>query len=131
MRRIVLLCCLITSLGLSTAGAQQVEPWRVQLYENWKKLKEPPITPYEGPFGGEPRAFPDRDQAFITANKDKLTEAQVNNLRARHDYRKTAPDGVYDPAKDPRPINREYDRAILDDWNRTKAIPLRSWSAVI
>lgn len=118
MRQAIPLFVVIASIMLHHATAQQVEPWRVDLYNNWKKLKEPPVTPYEGPFGGEARAFPDRDQTFINANKDKLTPAQLANLRARHDYRKTAAGGVYDPAQDPRPINRAYDQAILDDWNR-------------
>ena len=90
-----------------------------QLYENWKKLQEPPITPYDGPFGPNARAFPDRSEhKYIAANKGKLTEAQIANLKAISDYRHTAENGVYDPALDPRPINTEYEKAILEDWRR-------------
>ena len=118
MRLTISLLVIIATIAVQRAAAQQNEPWREELYKNWKQLKEPPITPYDGPFGGEARVFPDRDQAFIKANKDKLSQVQINNFKARHDYRKTAAKGVYDPAKDPRPINQDYDRAILDDWNR-------------
>jgi len=118
MRQVPLLLTLGVFFVASDAAAQQVEPWRVELYDNWKRLQEPPITPYDGPFGGEARAFAVSEQAFLAANKDKLTPAQVANLRARHDYRKTAPSGVYDSATDPRPINHAYEEAILEDWNR-------------
>ena len=29
----------------------------VRVIRNWKQLPEPPITPYDGPFGGEAGAF--------------------------------------------------------------------------
>jgi len=118
MRQAFLFLVLAVLILFNDTVAQPVEPWRVEIYQDWKKLKEPPITPYDGPFGGEARAFAESEQAFLTANKDKLTPAQVANLKARHDYRKTAPNGVYDPAKDPRPINQAYEKAILEDWNR-------------
>ena len=110
-----------SALLFSTALASepQVPEHRAKLYRDWKKLPEPPITPYEGPFGPSARAFPDRQEhQYIAANKDNLTEAQVANLKAISDYRHTAQNGVYDPKLDPRPINREYEKAILEDWNR-------------
>lgn len=106
-------------LGVAAATeAQTVEPWRVELYEKWKALPVPPITPYDGPFGNMARGFTVSDQAFINANKDNLSPEQIANLRAINDYRKTAANGVYNPQHDPRPINHEYEKAILEDWDR-------------
>ena len=99
---------------LCAAGslAAEVEAWREELYRGWKALPEPPVTPYDGPFGGNARAFvgeidwnhPDKDA--------------VANWKALNDYSHTAKNGVYDPAKDPRPINTEFEEAILEDWRR-------------
>ena len=105
--------------GLAAAETENAPAHRQKLYDEWKKLPEPPITPYDGPFGPSARAFPDRQEhQYIAANKGKLTEAQVANLKAISDYRHTARNGVYDPKLDPRPINRAYEDAILKDWNR-------------
>ena len=112
---------LTSALLFSTVLSSEppVPEHRAKLYRDWKKLPEPPITPYEGPFGPSARAYPDRQEhQYIATNKDKLTEAQVANLKAISDYRHTAQNGVYDPKLDPRPINREYEKAILEDWNR-------------
>jgi hypothetical protein len=89
-----------------------VEPWRVELHDAWKKLPRPPITPYSGPFGGEARAFvgpPDLNHP---------DPAVVANWKARFDFSHTAPLGVYDPQRDPRPINVEFETAALEDWRR-------------
>ncbi|MCG3147951.1 MAG: hypothetical protein PCFJNLEI_01392 [Verrucomicrobiae bacterium] len=105
------------SLGVAGAWAGEpllpgVEPWRVTLYERWKQLPEPPITPYDGPFGGEARAF--------VGKVDRKTSNLVAraNWKAQGDFARTAKNGVYDPALDPRPINLQYEAAILEDWNR-------------
>jgi len=108
---------LFSLLWLLTPGARaaepyQVEPWRVELYKAWKKLPRPPITPYGGPFGGEARAFVGNPRA------NDPDPAVAANWKARDDWTHTAPLGVYDPRKDPRPINVEYERAILEDWRR-------------
>lgn len=97
---------------------KSVEPWRAKLYADWKSLPDPPVTPYDGPFGPDARAFSVRDQAFIGANKGTLTPQQLANLAAINDYHKSAKNGVYDWRKDPRPINAEFEAAILEDWNR-------------
>lgn len=107
-----------TVVALSSMLATAQEPWRDTLYKNWKSLPEPPVTPYDGPFGGDARAFTVDDQSFINSNKDTLTTGQVANLRAKHDYQHVAKNGVYDPARDPRPINLAFEDAILEDWNR-------------
>ena len=93
-------------------GQTQVEPWRESLYQQWKALPEPPVTPYDGPFGGESRAF------VGPIDWKHRDSAVVANWRAKQDYRRTAPHGVYDPAKDPRPINTAFEEAILEDWRR-------------
>ncbi|MBI3865018.1 MAG: hypothetical protein HY290_24350, partial [Planctomycetia bacterium] len=93
-------------------AASRVEPWRVELYEAWKALPCPPITPYHGPFGGEARAF------IGKPNYKHADPAVVANWRARDDYSHTAKLGVYDSQKDPRPINAEFEQAILEDWRR-------------
>lgn len=90
----------------------RVEPWRAKLYADWKKLPQPPITPYDGPFGGEARAFVGK---VDWKDPDK---AAVANWKAKNDYKHTAPNGIYDPNKDPRPINLEFEKAILEDWRR-------------
>ena len=90
----------------------QVEPWRADLYTNWKNLPEPPITPYDGPFGEESRAFVEKVD-WKSTNK-----AAVAIWKAHADYFRTAKNGVYDADKDPRPINTAFEEAILEDWNR-------------
>ena len=90
----------------------KVEPWRIKLYKEWKKLLEPPVTPYDGPFGGNARGFAGK---VDWRHPDK---AVVANWKAMNDYSHTAKHGVYDPKKDPRPINLEYEKAVLEDWDR-------------
>ena len=90
----------------------QVEPWRAELYENWKKLPQPPVTPYDGPFGQWARAF------VGPIDWKSTNQAAVANWKAMMDYAHTAKNGVYDPQKDPRPINTAYEDAILEDWDR-------------
>ena len=111
-----LLCC---SFHTSTqAEKPNVPPHRAKLYENWKKLKEPPITPYDGPFGPGARAYSDNELAFTRANKDKMTPEQRANMVAIYDWSHTAKQGVYDSKLDPRPINEAYEKAALEDWDR-------------
>ncbi len=111
---------LLTGLTLADEPSTypSVEPWRIKLYEQWKNLPEPPITPYDGPFGSNARAFTVANGVYVRENKDKLTPEQQQNLVSWNDYRKTASKGVYDPAKDPRPINLAFEDAILEDWKR-------------
>jgi hypothetical protein len=89
-----------------------VEPWRTELYRGWKKLPKPPITPYNGPFGAEARAFVGK------ADLNDANPAIAANYKARSDWSHIAQFGVYDPEKDPRPINVEFEKAILEDWRR-------------
>ena len=105
----------VVVLTLATAGA--AEPYRVpahraKLYAEWKKLAEPPITPYNGPFGPSARAF------FGNVDWKHADPKVVQNWKAMNDYRHTAANGVYDPKLDPRPINHAYEKAILEDWDR-------------
>ncbi|OPZ30243.1 MAG: hypothetical protein BWZ02_00851 [Lentisphaerae bacterium ADurb.BinA184] len=110
----------VAALALACAVSAQaaepvppsVEPWRIALYEAWKKLPDPPVTPYDGPFGGEARAFVGKVDWKLA------DQAAVANWKAQQDYGKSAKNGVYDPAKDPRPINTAFEEAMLDDWNR-------------
>lgn len=99
-------------LVAGSAAAGPVEPWRAQLYTNWKNLPEPPVMPYDGPFGGEARAF------VGPVDYQHPDPAVVSNWKARDDYSKTGRNGIYDPVKDPRPINAAFAAAILDDWDR-------------
>lgn len=89
-----------------------VEPWRVELYHAWKKLPRPPITPYSGPFGGDARAFVGKP------NLNDPNPVVAANYKAQFDWTHTAPLGVYEPDKDPRPINVEFEKAMLEDWHR-------------
>jgi hypothetical protein len=87
------------SVAAGEARPYPVEAWRAELHERWRRLPEPPITPYDGPFRGQARAF--------VGEQDwkHPDEGIVANWRAMHDYAHTAKNGVYDPRKDPRPIN--------------------------
>jgi len=87
----------------SPAEPPRVEPWRLDLGRAWRRLAAPPITPYSGPFGGEARAFIGRLPRRSPVRKDY------------YDWKRL---GTYDPARDPRPINRAYERAVLEDWRR-------------
>jgi hypothetical protein len=112
------LALLITVLVLSVSGEQLlaqeviVEPWRETLYQQWKALPQPPITPYEGPFGAEARAF------FTKMGKTHPDPEVAKNWAAYNDFSHTAKNGVYDAEKDPREINRAFEAAILEDWRR-------------
>ena len=109
---IVAAACFVPSAAVAT------EPWREKLYTEWKQLPEPPVTPYDGPFGPDARAFTVALQPFLKDKKDSLTPEQQKNLAAIYDYTRTAKNGVYDPKLDPRPINAEFEAAILEDWRR-------------
>jgi hypothetical protein len=108
----------VAAIPPGTAPTRAAEPWREQLYTEWKKLPEPPVTPYDGPFGPHARGFTIDAQSFLRDNKDSLTPEQQKNLAAINDFKHTAQNGVYDPRLDPRPINAEYEAAILEDWRR-------------
>ena len=86
--------------GLAAGAA---DPRRRELYEAWHRLPVPPITPYSGPFGGEARAF--------------VGKLDPNSEVARHyaDWQRL---GTYDPERDPRRINHEFEKAVLEDWTR-------------
>jgi len=99
-------------MAAAIRGAVPIEPWRETLYQQWKMLPEPPITPYDGPFGGEARAF------VGPIDWKHPDPAVVANWKAKQDYRRAAPFGVYDPDKDPRPINTAFEEAVLEDWRR-------------
>ena len=96
----------------SPAQSYEVEAWRAELYAKWKELAAPPITPYSGPFAGEARAF-------VGAPDLKHPDPRVvANYLAKNDYKHVAERGVYDPELDPRPINAEFEAAVLEDWRR-------------
>lgn len=102
---------LLALLAGTIRAESSVEPWRLTLYENWKKLSQPPITPYDGPFGPEARAFVGK------VEKSQMDQAAKDNAAAAWDWTHTGKPGIYDPRKDPRPINTEYEAAVLEDWN--------------
>ena len=102
-----------TALAAGTLAAQQVEPWREDLYKNWKALPEPPVTPYGPPFGQDPRAFLTK-----WLDWDKNDTAAQENFKAFGDYGHVGLGGGYDYRKDPRPVNEEYEKASLEDWDR-------------
>ena len=95
----------------STVGGGEPEApaWRVKLYRDWRALPVPPITPYTGPFGGEARAFVGK---LDLKSKDPLVR---ETHKAHFDWKRL---GTYDPAKDPRPINLAFEKAVLADWRR-------------
>lgn len=102
----------LTAVSLLAADEPVVEPWRTKLYTDWKALPVPPITPYSGPFGADARAFTSK---IDLKSKDK---AAVANWKALYDYPHTGKNGLYDPAKDPREINHDFETAVLEDWRR-------------
>lgn len=85
-----------------------IPPHRAKLYDGWKKLPEPPITPYDGPFGPDGRAF--------VGNLNSHAKTHPDLVKGYWDWKREI--GTYDPAKDPRPINVEYEAACLEDWRR-------------
>ena len=106
----VCFCCLLAAaLGTGRISAEKApeapEAWRVDLYSSWKSLPVPPITPYTGPFCGDARAF------IGSLNSIQKTHAEV--WKSYWDWKRN---GTYDPAKDPRPINLEFEEAVLRDW---------------
>ena len=99
---------ILLALVAAAAGAGQVKPWRSELYENWKALPEPPVTPYQGPFGGEARAF--------VGNLNSYSKTHPDFVKSYWDWKRSI--GTYDPDKDPRPINVEFEKACIEDWRR-------------
>jgi len=104
---------LVAFLGGPVAAAQvepPIEAWRLKLSEDWHNLPAPPITPYSGPFGDEGRAFVGK---VGSGSKDPKESEQL--VKAFFDWKRQ---GTYDPDKDPRAINLEFERATLEDWRR-------------
>lgn len=103
------LMLLIAALGNFTFARDPVIPaHRAKLYEEWKKLPAPPITPYNGPFGPDGRAFVGKLNSFSKTHPDQA--------KGYWDWKRVI--GIYDPAKDPRPINVEFEKACIEDWRR-------------
>lgn len=85
-----------------------VPPERKEFAKAWRKLPVPPITPYSGPFGGEARAF--------VGNLNSYGKTHRDLIKGYWDWKREI--GTYDPAKDPRPINLEFEAAAIEDWRR-------------
>ncbi|HUT33918.1 MAG TPA: hypothetical protein VNE39_10575 [Planctomycetota bacterium] len=103
MRRL-LTAVLFISLAAESLAAEKlpaVDKARLRLFEAWHALPVPPITPYSGPFTGEARAF--------------VGKVPPEVQKAFFDWKRQ---GTYDPDKDPRPINTEFEAAMLDEWRR-------------
>lgn len=101
-----LLCALLAlCLAAVQLPAREAKPeaWRLELRDNWRALQRPPITPYHGPFGGDARAF-----------EGSLKEHPLIR-QASFDWGRY---GTYRESMDPRPINREFEKAILEEWRR-------------
>ena len=107
----IVLAALFT-VQIHAADTVNVSAHQAKLYREWKQLQEPPVTPYDGPFGPSARAFVGK------IDWNHSNKAAVANWKAGYDFKHTAANGVYDPKKDPRPINVAYDKAILEDWVR-------------
>ena len=109
------LCLALITLSTTTTPAAPptaVPEHRAKLYAQWKRLAEPPVTPYHGPFGPSARAFVGK------VDWKHPDPKIVQNWKAMNDYPHTAENGVYDPKLDPRPINQTYETATLEDWKR-------------
>lgn len=103
----LLIMFLFAGFSFSAENAPDVDERRLEIYEAWHNLPVPPITPYSGPFGAEARAF--------IGNPREMAGTHPEIFKAFMDFPRL---GTYDPAKDPRPINLEFEKAILDDWRR-------------
>lgn len=90
-----------------------VMKWQTKLYNEWKGLPVPPITPYSGPFGSEARAFVGAINIY-KGNDPKIKK----NIERYWDFTYTAVKGPYNPELDWRPINREFEEAVIEDWRR-------------
>ena len=108
-RGIIAAALMTTTWPLAAADEAAPPAHRVKLYKEWKQLPEPPITPYDGPFGGEARAFIGK---LAAAKPPKALTA------AYWDWTHAGDKGVYDPKQDPRAINAPFEAAVLDDWDR-------------
>jgi len=114
----ILAAAVIAALASATderaaAEPPSVEPWRTELYNNWKALPVPPVTPYGSAFGQDPRAFLTK-----WLDWDKNDTAAQENFKPFGDYGHVGLGGGYDYRKDPRPVNEEFEKACLEDWDR-------------
>ena len=100
-------CALVLAMAWGAAAEPALNPRHRELSQAWRKLPVPPITPYTGPFGGEARAF-------VGSIKD-IQKTHPDVFKSYWDWKR---EGTYDPAKDPRPINLEHEKAMLEDWRR-------------
>ncbi len=106
----IILClstfCLMGT-SVSSEARPDIEQWRLGLYRDWHALPAPPITSYSGPFGGEARAF--------IGGIKTLQKKHVDVYKGYFDWKRL---GTYDPAEDPRPINHQFELAMLEEWRR-------------
>ena len=113
--RTALLAVAAPALALSALAASpcDVEPWRVELRDQWRAMPEPVVTPYTGPFGRGARAFKGTPSDVIRmAKEDPSLKEFVKDL---WDWKRVR---GYDPADDPREIDLELEAAAIEDWRR-------------
>jgi len=101
--------CAFGVMILAAATAWAAEPWRAKLLRDWRALPEPPVTPYGGPFGEEARGFVGK---LDRSSQDRKVRAALAGL---FDWGRL---GLYDPDKDPRPIDEALEAAMLEEWRR-------------
>jgi len=109
------LCAAVSIAGAAEAEVKSTVPnWQKTLYKQWKELPAPPITPYKGPFGGEVRGFVGKINSGYKGDDPRL----LLNVKQFWDFRYTAALGPYRWQDDWRPINKEYEKAAIEDWRR-------------
>ena len=97
----------VTLAAMGSAGEEkttETDSRRAAMRDAWRRLPVPPITPYSGMFGDNARAFVGK------------IDTKQPAMRGFYVWKKEA--SPYDPAKDPRPINRDFEQAQLEDWRR-------------
>ena len=109
-RWILIAFALLNLLNRANQASAQtiVDSKQKLLYQNWKQLPQPPITPYHGPFGVEARAF--------VGDLKKYSRSHPDVWKSYWDFKREI--GTYDPDKDPRPINLAFEEACIEDWRR-------------
>lgn len=107
-RLLMVIALLLTAFLAEQSRCQDVPAHRIELYRAWKQLHEPPITPYHGPFGTEARAF--------VGDIKSISKTHPDIAKGFWDWKRDL--NVYDPDKDPRPINLEHEQACIEDWRR-------------